>query len=563
MATKNNDDASNATQALGQFLSEIEATAQGITSPAGKTLGRRFKLRPQTAAAATTYSIPERHRIVAQLRLALVDFYVHLERKKAIYGFDPVRVLDLLEPTIESIADSEFHESVVQLIARTRDRHLIFRGRVPVGSSATLPFMIERCWAGNNVQYVVTKITNGFVPKHLKKGALVTHWNGIAIERLVRLNANIFDGGNEAAALARSLAFLTDRPLNRFGPPFEDWVDLRFIVDDTAYEERFAWEGLDLTQLPETPALGRNLTGFGGDLELLQVQHARRVRFAPSSFDAGSRTLIPGQVGVPQIIGSDPSGDFEYGFVTTTYGKFGYVRLQQFAANGPDDLVNAFIPALEQIPGDGLIIDMRGNSGGYIAAGERLLQLFAPDRITPTRFQFRVTAATRTMVASIDEFGPWRPSMEASFETGEPYSQGYPIEGTDDDANQVGQRYFGPVVLITDALAFSTADMFAAGFIDNEVGRVICTDENMAAAGGNNWFWDAIRLYNPDFHLDPALKPTFEAETLSQEMRDAFNREARLFLRRPCYLLHLHSTTEWRGGSPTGPSPMSSVTCPG
>src|SRR5262249_29875342 len=156
-----------------------------------------------------------------------------------------------------------------------------------------------------------------------------------------------------------------------------------------------------------------------------------------------------------------------------------------------DDIVNAFVAALSQLPRSGLIIDMRGNSGGYIAAGERVLQLFTPRRITPTRFQFRLTAATRTMVNATDEFTTWRRAFDEAFNTGEPFSQGFPIEGTDNDANKVGQRYYGPVVLISDALAFSTADIFAAGFIDHEIGRVICTDDNMAAAGGNNWYpWD-------------------------------------------------------------------------
>jgi hypothetical protein len=128
------------------------------------------------------------------------------------------------------------------------------------------------------------------------------------------------------------------------------------------------------------------------------------------------------------------------------------------------------------------------------------------------------------MVNATDEFKVWRKSFDEAFKTGEPYSQGYPIEGTDDDANQVGQRYFGPVVLITDALAFSTADMFAAGFMDHEIGKVICTDENMAAAGGNNWYpWELLRLFNPDFGIDLSLKAAFEAGTLVPAVQDAFN----------------------------------------
>ena len=108
---------------------------------------------------------------------------------------------------------------------------------------------------------------------------------------------------------------------------------------------------------------------------------------------------------------------------------------------------------------------MRDNSGGRISAGERVLQLFTPEEITPTRFQFRVTPATRALAIATDDFTPWQKSFDEAFRTGEPYTQGFPIEGTDEDVNKVGQRYFGSVVVITNALAFSTADMFVAGFI--------------------------------------------------------------------------------------------------
>ena len=251
------------------------------------------------------------------------------------------------------------------------------------------------------------------------------------------------------------------------------------------------------------------------------------VRHAPGTASCA------GEPGVPQIIGRHTTtinghkvDVFDYGSVTTNYGTFAYVRLRNFEANDADELMNAFIGAIDQMPRNGLIIDMRDNTGGDVAAGEHVLQLFTPRRFTPTRFQFRVTPATKAMVTSTDQFQAWIRSFGEAFETGEPYSQGYPIQGTDEDFNQVGQRYFGPVVLVSNALAFSTADMFAAGFIDHEIGRVICTDDNMAAAGGNNWYpWDVVRLYNPDFRLDPTLKATLDAGVLSREVREAFNRE--------------------------------------
>ncbi len=496
-----------------------------LRSPGGQALATAFELSPDALAQLYVYPPPDRARLIEQLLLGLRGFYVHLPRKTAIYGHDPVRALELLSAKAAALSDGEFHEALTEIIARIRDRHVMLFGRTPYGASATLPFTIERCWIDGAPTYVVSKIQEGQAPAVLRLGALVTHWNGIPIERFVRLNANLFDGGNDAAAVARSLAFLTSRPLSRFGPPLEDWVDLTFTVDGAVAQARFAWAGLDTANAPVQPAIGRNILGFGGDPQLRVLHQSRRVRFAAASFDAAAEGgEASAGLGGPVIAGSGAGGVFDYGSVTTKDGEFAYLRFWSFQVDGVDDLIDALVPILPTLPQDGLIFDMRGNSGGYIAAGERLLQLFTPRPIVPARFQFRVTEATRRMVDLTDDFARWRAAFVEAFETGEEYTQGFPIEGVDADFNKVGQTYLGPVVLITDALAFSTADIFAAGFMDHRVGRVICTDANMAAAGGNNWWpWDIFRLFNPDFELDAQHRPDLETGTITPALLAAFN----------------------------------------
>ena len=58
--------------------------------------------------------------------------------------------------------------------------------------------------------------------------------------------------------------------------------------------------------------------------------------------------------------------------------------------------------------------------------------------------------------------------------------------------NGIGQVYYGPVVLITDALSYSATDIFAAGFQDNEVGLVLGTSGNTGAGGANFWSLDDL-----------------------------------------------------------------------
>ena len=93
--------------------------------------------------------------------------------------------------------------------------------------------------------------------------------------------------------------------------------------------------------------------------------------------------------------------------------------------------------------------------------------------------------------------------MEQAVATGSAYSRGYPIT-SEEAANDRGQRYFGPVVLIVDALSYSATDIFAAGFIDHQIGRVLGTADNTGAGGANVWrHRDLLMLAGDDGPLEP------------------------------------------------------------
>mgnify|MGYP001212172563 CR=1 FL=1 len=63
---------------------------------------------------------------------------------------------------------------------------------------------------------------------------------------------------------------------------------------------------------------------------------------------------------------------------------------------------------------------------------------------------------------------------------------------------ELGQR--NPVVLITDALCYSTTDIFAAGFQDHHIGTILGVDANTGAGGANVWEYALIA----ELMADPA-----------------------------------------------------------
>jgi hypothetical protein len=101
------------------------------------------------------------------------------------------------------------------------------------------------------------------------------------------------------------------------------------------------------------------------------------------------------------------------------------------------------------------------------------------------------------------DLGPWFPSMDQAVETGAVYSSALPITPVE-GANAVGQKYCGPVVLVTDARCYSATDIFAAGFQDHGIGPVLGVDDNTGAGGANVWTHGLLKalLETPQRHPD-------------------------------------------------------------
>ena len=148
----------------------------------------------------------------------------------------------------------------------------------------------------------------------------------------------------------------------------------------------------------------------------------------------------------------------------------------------------------DDFPQEGLIIDVRGNAGGKIRAGERLLQLFSPRRIIPEMFEFINSPLNLEICRRAPKnwfLSRWTESIQEAVVTGATYSRGFPLN-SEESCNDIGQVYYGPVALIIDALSYSTTDMFAAGFQDNEIGEVLGTSDNTGAGGANVWWYQDL-----------------------------------------------------------------------
>ncbi|HEX6095238.1 MAG TPA: S41 family peptidase [Thermoanaerobaculia bacterium] len=451
------------------------------------------------AAQTTPLSREERQQIVRQALILVGENYAHLPLKRAMHSIDPVQRLKLLLQTLESAPDeeqpveAEFHRELTDVFTSLHDLHTLYMLPVPYNAmTAFLPFLVEDYFENGQRRYLVSHVAEGFAHATFVAGVEVRYWNGMPIERAVLQNGQRYAGSNREARHARGVETLTIRALAVVPPPDEEWVIVGYETLDGAHAEiRFDWQvspSIPNAVDPDDEGARRAAASLGNDLENEIVRRMRAALFAPHVLEPRRASA---EAEEPATLRSRFPDVFTPKVVTTPAGTFGYLRIWTFHFS-PERFVPEFIRLIEALPPRGLIIDVRGNGGGFIMNGELILQTLTPRAIEPEPLQFLNTPLNLQIcrrngpLSQWADLSSWQDSMAQALQTGAVFSAGFPV--SDPEAcNAIGQKYFGPVVLITDALCYSTTDIFAAGFQDHEIGIVLGTDGNTGAGGANVW----------------------------------------------------------------------------
>ncbi len=332
-------------------------------------------------------------------------------------------------------SESAFHQEMLRIFVSLRDLHTNYTLPNPFSDrTAFLPFLVEEFFENKVRKYMVTQLIGNPGDASFEVGVELLKWNGIPIDRAVELNADRYAGSNFEARHARGVESLTIRPLNSDIPPDEEWVNVTYRSTTGQEKElRFSWMIFELQNDATAMATDSiDSANAGLDIQRDAVRRSTKMLFAPKLIAAQSRAAGRRAVmGAGDLATSLPD-IFAARTVTTTNGTFGHLRIRSFSVNNPDAFIAEFIRLIEQLPQEGLIIDVRDTGGGHIFA--------------PTEF-----------------------------------------------CNSIGQRYHGPVVLITNAKCYSATDIFSAGFQDHQIGPILGVDGNTGAGGANVWTHELLR----------------------------------------------------------------------
>ena len=439
------------------------------------------------------------------------DVYVHLPLKRAMHAVAPVQALKLLRRKVNVISERQFHSEMIEIFKGLRDLHTNYILPAPYNQhTAFLPFLMEEFYDGDERHYVVSRLIAGFTHSHFRSGAEITHWSGVPIDQAVAINADREAGSNEAARHVRGLDNMTVRPMSMALPPAEEWVVVGYRRNDTEREIRLPWRVFqpDSTNEGDAPGAGKQFaSAVGLDLKMELTNRARKALFAKAAVDRSQAVADlkskgkRGKKKLAAFMGAHSSfpNTFEFRTIPTDRGDRGYLRIRTFGDPGPQAFIAEGVRILALLPQDGLIVDVRGNGGGIIMNGERMLQFFTPNRVEAEPLRF-INNDVTLAIANTNALGGfakrWRRSIDLSLLTAAVYSQGFPIESPD-ITNAIGRRYAGSVVLITDARCYSTTDIFAAGFQDNDLGTILGVDNNTGAGGANVFRHSLLRQVLP------------------------------------------------------------------
>ncbi|MGW5191194.1 S41 family peptidase [Kribbella sp. NPDC004138] len=507
--------ATKTTSAKGTSAKGTSAT--GTAAEVKTSGGKGAAAKPASAAAAAvplatflgsagSLTLEQRRLLVDQALLLLSENYVHLPLKVAMHAVNPLQRLRVLRARMARQTPATmgeewlFHREMSSVFHSVRDLHTNYLLPVPfAGKVAFLPFMIEKCYdAAGAEHYLITRTVTGYQAPQFGPGAEVTHWNGTPIARAVALNGAVFAGSNDAANLARGLESLTLRPLVIQAPPDEDWVRLTYIgLDGSDQELREEWKvATNLPPMTDLDAISEVSASMGLDLDSDEKSRAKKALYVREVVElergrSSAELAAPAAVAGADLPTTMP-GVFRAREVVTPSGTFGQVRIFTFSVQDPVAFRDEFVRLAAALPQNGLIVDVRDNGGGHIFASEFTLQTMTPRRIAPEPVQFvssplnlRICRRHKDNPAGID-LGPWFESLDLAIETGAQFSAASPIT-PESGANDIGQTYLGPVVLITDARVYSATDIFAAGFADHEIGTILGVDDNTGAGGANVW----------------------------------------------------------------------------
>lgn len=456
----------------------------------------------------------EKKILAEQAQIFFNDLYVNRYQKINMYGesptfsgghVDPIQAINAIVKNSDNMTTAELEVGIQKIFINQRDLHLNYIFPKPYSNyKSILPLTFSRVSGNDNFfevrvngiysELMALSIGNQRVPEI---GDIVVGYGDKTILEAVYDFKQTGQGANEYGGFSRAIGQMTFISQKIHELPKNNSVAITFISakNGEKYTVNFDW----LSQWKEEPIKQDELTSAN-----LLVQNTNSSKTETISEDKYlsnddiwqtefNKFAIDNSLKTNSLFPNNPTNEpvIKWGLIENDKKLFGYLKITSFVpVNGTPFAIDEIIRIIEtQFQNTtGLIIDVRNNGGGSIVFADKLSQLFIPGDARAIQARLLNTDLNR-VIFNDSIFGSfsnpeWKEVINAVEGTSERYSAVAPFTTTA-EANEIGQIYYKPVAVITNARSYSATDLFSCAMQDNEAAIIFGEDPQTGAGGAN------------------------------------------------------------------------------
>ncbi|MFD2178178.1 S41 family peptidase [Veronia pacifica] len=432
----------------------------------------------------------EKVELFDQASLLINDIYVNKEQKNNYYGVsptyaghvDPDEAMAKIKAKLADLSTEEFYKELHLTFASQRDLHLTYVFPFPYRAfTSFLPLTMTRM-EGNEVristlsdQYLTGDYLNGQLAPSV--GDVLVAYNGKTVEQILKEKQTVAQGSNNYGGFVRALSLLTRAPQSTKLAPEQNEAVLTLKREATGetYDVTLpwlvTWDDAALAAAPQNAVADIPTVA---DLAIAKDSYQEKVNKLNKQFGMQQASYFD----------LNPTGEpiLNWAIIPKDGKKVGYMKLDSFVpVNGPEKMIGELINLIhyKMADTDSLIIDVRDNPGGYILIADIMSQMFIPGKAEVGDFKIVNSDVNKPIVDFLAQY-----DLNVDMSNGGKYSNLFQFT-SDEVANSIGQLYYNPVAVLSNAKSYSAGDMFTCAMQDNGAAVVYGEDPQTGAGGAN------------------------------------------------------------------------------
>jgi len=443
-----------------------------------------------------TYSSAQKKLLVEQALMVMDQLFVHRDIKAQDFGksTNPVPRLEAILKDVDSIENDKFHAQMSQIFTDVHDLHTNYFAPTPTTCGYSfIPVRFEWVKDGSRDAILVSRKLklNTDLIKDIKIDDELEELDSKPIFESLKELENISGGANPDAMRMRGVQLLSFRNFMIQAVPKENKVKLKFKG------------AKDPIELPWLASVDKNCLGSRMQNRMLMMPLAEAMNQGEDEFQRRFNEVFKPETLAPAILGLDvnlgPLKEvFEISEIPMAEGSLGYIRLKTFHWQNRNLDMGTVVEGLRRsveeylANTEGLVIDVRSNPGGLITFAEKIVQLFSPLEVHPNLVRMLANPLNEEIFLNANgKDNRWSLALKKAMDKKEKFIESMPITPFS-EANNFGQVWYKPVVVLTDASCYSACDMFAASMQDSGAAAAVIGIHRNTGGGGANVMEHAV-----------------------------------------------------------------------